>query len=89
MLGPNYEIVSAFIQNSDELGAKSRGLERSCIKRMRYLSKRMCVLKQKQQIYLGGGFKYFLIFIPYLVKWSIQFDVHIFQMGGKKTNNYS
>lgn len=35
MLGPNYEIISAFIQNSDELGVQAaggQGVQRQCKK---------------------------------------------------------
>ena len=36
---------------------------------------------------LGGGFKY-LLFLPRFCGEMIQFDEHIFQMGGSTTNSY-
>jgi len=47
----------------------------------------MCEKKGSFNSHLGGGFKYFFISIP---TWGtgemIQFDEHIFQMGGSTTN---
>ncbi len=43
------------------------------------------VLKFHFNNVLGGGFKHFFIFTPNLGE-MIQFDDHIFQMGGSTTN---
>ncbi len=38
------------------------------------------------RFHLGGGFTYFFMFMPRLFGEMIQFDEHIFQMGGSTTN---
>jgi len=42
MLGPNYEIISAFIQNSDELGLQAAGRGFSGSVKRRYISTPGC-----------------------------------------------